>query len=216
MTRFSELMAKQTLLPIIQAQSPKQGVQIAQAMADAGLNLVEVVLRTEASLAALTAIKQEVPQLKVGAGTVIDARILNQALQAGADFIVTPATSKTLLTELASCGVPVLPGVSNTGDILLAYEHGYSEMKLFPASLSGGVPFLQAVSSVFQSVRFCPTGGVNQQNMQDYLSLSNVFAVGGTWVAPAKWVEQGNWQAITTACYQALNRQGAEMTHSVT
>ncbi|MDP5206084.1 keto-deoxy-phosphogluconate aldolase, partial [Alishewanella sp. SMS9] len=117
MTRFSELMAKQTLLPIIQAQSPKQGVQIAQAMADAGLTLVEVVLRTEASLAALTAIKQEVPQLKVGAGTVIDARILNQALQAGADFIVTPATSKTLLTELASCGVPVLPGVSNTGDI---------------------------------------------------------------------------------------------------
>ena len=205
MTRFSELMAKQTLLPIIQAQSTKQGVQIAQAMADAGLNLVEVVLRTEASLAALTAIKQEVPQLKVGAGTVIDARILNQALQAGADFIVTPATSKTLLTELASCGVPVLPGVSNTGDILLAYEHGYTELKLFPASLSGGTAFLRAMSSVFQSIRFCPTGGVNEQNMQDYLALSNVFAVGGTWVASAEWVEQGNWQAITSACHQAIN-----------
>jgi 2-dehydro-3-deoxyphosphogluconate aldolase / (4S)-4-hydroxy-2-oxoglutarate aldolase len=205
MTRFSELMSGQTLLPIIQADSPRQGVQIAQAMADAGLTLVEVVLRTNASLAALTAIKKEVPQLKVGAGTVIDGRILNQALEAGADFIVTPAVSEALLAELTSCGVPVLPGVSNTGEILLAYEHGFSELKLFPASLSGGAAFLRAMSSVFQSVRFCPTGGVNQQNMQDYLSLSNVFAVGGTWVAPAEWVEQGNWQAITTACHQALN-----------
>lgn len=205
MTRFSKLMSGQTLLPIIQADSARQGVQIAQAMADGGLTLVEVVLRTNASLAALKAIKKEVPQLKVGAGTVLDARILEQALEAGADFIVTPAISKVLLAELTGCGVPVLPGVSNTGDILLAYEHGYSELKLFPASLSGGAAFLRAVSSVFQSIRFCPTGGVNQQNMQDYLALSNVFAVGGTWVAPAEWVEQGNWRAITTACHQALN-----------
>lgn len=205
MTRFSELMSGQTLLPIIQADSPRQGVQIAQAMADAGLTLVEVVLRTNASLAALTAIKKEVPQLKVGAGTVINARILEQALEAGAEFIVTPAISETLLGELAGCGVPVLPGVSNTGEILQAYEHGYSELKLFPASMSGGPAFLRTLSSVFQSIRFCPTGGVNQQNMQDYLALSNVFAVGGTWVAPAEWVEQGNWQAITTACHQAVN-----------
>jgi 2-dehydro-3-deoxyphosphogluconate aldolase / (4S)-4-hydroxy-2-oxoglutarate aldolase len=205
MTRFSELMSGQTLLPIIQAESAGQGVQIARAMADAGLTLVEVVLRTNASLAALTAIKKEVPQLKVGAGTVLDALILNQALEAGADFIVTPAVSETLLAELGGCGVPVLPGVSNTGEILLAYEHGYTELKLFPASLSGGAAFLRAMSSVFQSIRFCPTGGVNQQNMQDYLALSNVFAVGGTWVAPAEWVEQGNWQAITTACHQAIN-----------
>lgn len=206
MTRFSELMSGQTLLPIIQAESPKQGVQIAQAMADASLTLVEVVLRTKESLAALTAIKQEVPQLTVGAGTVIDARILDQALEAGADFIVTPAVSEALLAELASCRVPVLPGVSNTGDILLAYEHGYTELKLFPASLSGGAAFLRAMSSVFQSIRFCPTGGVNQQNMQDYLALNNVFAVGGTWIAPAEWVEQANWQAITTACQQALTK----------
>ncbi|GAB3035193.1 bifunctional 4-hydroxy-2-oxoglutarate aldolase/2-dehydro-3-deoxy-phosphogluconate aldolase [Bowmanella dokdonensis] len=205
MTRFSELMSGQTLLPIIQADSPEQGVQIAQAMAGAGLTLVEVVLRTKASLAALTAIKKEVPQLKVGAGTVTDAQILKQAIDAGSDFIVTPAVSERLLGELAACGVPVLPGVSNTGEILMASEYGFAELKLFPASLSGGAPFLAALSSVFQSIRFCPTGGVNQQNKMDYLSLNNVFAVGGTWVAPAKWVQQGNWKAITTACYHALN-----------
>ncbi|GAA0854705.1 bifunctional 4-hydroxy-2-oxoglutarate aldolase/2-dehydro-3-deoxy-phosphogluconate aldolase [Aliiglaciecola litoralis] len=205
MNRFSELMSGQTLLPIIQANTPQQGVQIARAMANAGLSLVEVVLRTDASLEALKAIKKEVPELIVGAGTIINSEILQQALDAGSDFIVTPAVSEKLLSELVDCQVPVLPGVSNTGDILLAYEFGYDEQKLFPASLSGGVPFLSSLSSVFQSVRFCPTGGVNQQNRRDYLSLNNVFAVGGTWVAAKQWVEQEDWQAITNACREALS-----------
>ena len=204
MTRFSELMSGQTLLPIIQADTPEQGVQIAKAMADAGLTLVEVVLRTEASIEALKAIKAQVPELKVGAGTVINTDILEQALEAGSDFIVTPAVSPALLEALAKCNVPVLPGVSNTGDILMALEYGFEEQKLFPASLAGGAPFVSAVSSVFRAVSFCPTGGVSESNKMDYLSLNNVFAVGGTWIAKKEWVEQENWQAITDSCIQAL------------
>mgnify|MGYP006135178739 FL=1 len=204
MTRFSELMAGQTLLPIIQADTPEQGVQIAKAMANAGLTLVEVVLRTEASIEALKAIKAQVPELKVGAGTVINTDILEQALEAGSDFIVTPAVSPTLLEALAKCNVPVLPGVSNTGDILMALEYGFEEQKLFPASLAGGAPFVSAVSSLFRAVSFCPTGGVSESNKMDYLSLNNVFAVGGTWIAKKEWVEQENWQAITDSCIQAL------------
>ncbi|GAA60821.1 2-dehydro-3-deoxyphosphogluconate aldolase / 4-hydroxy-2-oxoglutarate aldolase [Pseudoalteromonas sp. BSi20652] len=204
MTRFSELMSGQTLLPIIQADTPEQGVQIAKAMANAGLTLVEVVLRTEASLDALKAIKAQVPELKVGAGTVINTDILEQALEAGSDFIVTPAVSPALLTALSKCNVPVLPGVSNTGDILMALEYGFEEQKLFPASLAGGAPFVSAVSSVFRAVSFCPTGGVSESNKMDYLSLNNVFAVGGTWIAKKEWVEQENWQAITDSCIQAL------------
>ncbi|EGI71757.1 MULTISPECIES: bifunctional 4-hydroxy-2-oxoglutarate aldolase/2-dehydro-3-deoxy-phosphogluconate aldolase [Pseudoalteromonas] len=204
MTRFSELMAGQTLLPIIQADTPEQGVQIAKAMANAGLTLVEVVLRTEASIEALKAIKAQVPELKVGAGTVINTDILEQALEAGSDFIVTPAVSPALLEALAKCNVPVLPGVSNTGDILMALEYGFEEQKLFPASLAGGAPFVSAVSSVFRAVSFCPTGGVSESNKMDYLSLNNVFAVGGTWIAKKEWVEQENWQAITDSCIQAL------------
>ncbi|WP_165726819.1 bifunctional 4-hydroxy-2-oxoglutarate aldolase/2-dehydro-3-deoxy-phosphogluconate aldolase [Pseudoalteromonas sp. SA25] len=204
MTRFSELMSGQTLLPIIQADTPEQGVQIAKAMANAGLTLVEVVLRTEASLEALKAIKAQVPELKVGAGTVINTDILEQALEAGSDFIVTPAVSPALLTALAKCNVPVLPGVSNTGDILMALEYGFEEQKLFPASLAGGAPFVSAVSSVFRAVSFCPTGGVSESNKMDYLSLNNVFAVGGTWIAKKEWVEQESWQAITDSCIQAL------------
>jgi len=200
MNSFSNLMGKQTLLPIIQANTVTQGVEIAKAMSAAGINLVEVVLRTAASLDVITAIKHELPNLKVGAGTVLDADILKQALSAGSDFIITPATSTKLLMDLANCPVPVLPGVSNTADILLATEFGYKELKLFPASLSGGTAFLSAMCSVFKDITFCPTGGVNQTNQQEYMALSNVFAVGGTWIAKPHWVEQRQWSKITAAC----------------
>ena len=205
MKSFSTLLGKQTLLPIIQADTVEQGLNIGKAMVAAGINLVEVVLRTEASLGIIEALKSELPQLKVGAGTVIDGDIYKRALDAGSDFIVTPTISTTLLNHLATCPVPVLPGVSNTADILLALEYGYKELKLFPASLSGGTLFLSATASVFKSMRFCPTGGINKNNQQEYLALDNVFAVGGTWIAKSEWVESEQWSEITTACKAALD-----------
>lgn len=204
MTSFSSLMGTQTLLPIIQADTAEQGVNIASSMAEAGLKLVEVVLRTEQSLTALSAIKQHVPELIVGAGTVTNPDILQRAIGAGADFIVTPAASDKLLNHLANCGIPAVPGVSNTADILLAIEHGFTELKLFPASLSGGAAFLKAVGSVFQDIVFCPTGGVSEQNKGDYLNLPNVIAVGGTWVCKKEWVVEQQWQSITDACLAAV------------
>ena len=203
MKSFQALMAGQKLLPIIQADSAEQGVQIAKAMANAGLTLIEVVLRTEASLEALTAIKKALPDLIVGAGTITNETILQQAVDAGADFIITPAVSERLLEALAKCGLPVLPGVSNTGEVLMAREFGYQELKLFPASLSGGAPFISALSSIFQDIKFCPTGGVTLANKPDYLALNNCFAVGGTWVAKKEWVQNGDWDAITQACIEA-------------
>ncbi|GAA78405.1 MULTISPECIES: bifunctional 4-hydroxy-2-oxoglutarate aldolase/2-dehydro-3-deoxy-phosphogluconate aldolase [Pseudoalteromonas] len=201
---FSALMASQPILPIIQANDEQQGIDIANAMYESGIHLVEVVLRTEQSINALKAIKHAIPNLIVGAGTVTSTHILDKALNAGADYIVTPAVSSKLLDALSSCEVPCLPGVSNTSDILLATEFGFNEQKLFPASLAGGQPFLKAVSSVFKDVRFCPTGGINQDNYQEYLALSNVFAVGGTWVANPQWVINKQWQLITQACLQVL------------
>ncbi|MFC4700227.1 bifunctional 4-hydroxy-2-oxoglutarate aldolase/2-dehydro-3-deoxy-phosphogluconate aldolase [Glaciecola siphonariae] len=203
MKRFSELMAGQTLLPIIQADTVDSGVMTAKAMAAAGLGSVEIVLRTPVSLEALSAIKQEIPELNVGAGTILNQEHLSSALSAGADFIITPAVSASLLQAVKECGLPAAPGVSTTGEILMAYEAGFKELKLFPAALSGGVKFLSAISSVFQAIKFCPTGGVNAQNRHEYLALNNVFAVGGTWVAQKQWIVQQNWQAITDACRDA-------------
>ena len=203
MTSFSELMGEQTLLPIIQADSVEQGLNIAKAMASTGISLVEVVLRTEASIDIIKALKSELPDLKVGAGTVTDADILKQALDAGSDFIITPTISTKLLTQLSTCSVPVVPGVSTASDILLAKEFGYRELKLFPASLSGGIPFLKAMSSIFRNIKFCPTGGINEDNQHEYLALTNVFAVGGTWIAKSDWVESGQWSKVTAACNAA-------------
>jgi len=197
---FSKLMGSQTILPIVIADTAVQGVHIARAIEAAGLHLVEVVLRTPASLDALRAIKDEVPSLLVGAGTVLTDQSLDEAIKAGADFIVTPAVSPRFLTSLANCGRPVLPGVSGTSDVLMAYEHGFREMKLFPASLSGGVDFLRAIGSVFQDVVFCPTGGVNRENFEAYLSLDNVIAAGGTWMCQPDWVKTERWDLITSAC----------------
>lgn len=173
-------------------------------MAKSGLKLVKVVLRTEQSLAALTAIKAQVPELIVGAGTIVNEQILQQAIEAGADFIVTPAVSSQLLEHLVKCDIPVLPGVSSNADILLTREFGYTEMKLFPAALSGGVAYLKAISSIFQDVSFCPTGGVSAENKAEYLALDNVMAVGGTWVCQKDWVKNQDWNAITKACTEAL------------
>ncbi|MGO2374180.1 MAG: bifunctional 4-hydroxy-2-oxoglutarate aldolase/2-dehydro-3-deoxy-phosphogluconate aldolase [Pseudoalteromonas prydzensis] len=203
MMLFSDLLNGQKILPIIQTSSVDEGVQIAKAMQEGGLTLVEVVLRSEASLSAISAIKDQVPGLLVGAGTITDSAVLKQAIDAGADFIVTPAISTRLLDALSSCKVPVLPGVSNTADILLAKEFGFTQMKFFPANLSGGAAFIKGVSSVFPTVSFCPTGGINADNRRDYLALNNVLAVGGTWVCQPQWLENKQWQHISQACKEA-------------
>ena len=204
MKKISELMDGQKLLPIIQVENEEDGVSIALAMSDAGLNTVEVVLRSERSAHAIAAIKSALPNMTVCAGTVIDQISLDAAVDAGADFIVTPAVTERLLAMLGSTNLPVLPGVSNVAEIILAREHGYREMKLFPASLSGGTAFLKAVAGLFKDTSFCPTGGVSQANFNEYTSLPNVFAAGGTWISKPQWVADKHWQNITTACKDAL------------
>jgi 2-dehydro-3-deoxyphosphogluconate aldolase/(4S)-4-hydroxy-2-oxoglutarate aldolase len=204
MSQSSFILGKQTLLPIIQTEQVELGVKTARAMSIAGAETVEVVLRNDASLATIEAIKTTFPHLKVAAGTVLDVEILTDAISVGADIIVTPSVSTNLLNHLMDCPLRVLPGVSNTSDILMAREYGYTEMKLFPASLAGGVDFLRSVSSVYKDIIFCPTGGVNQSNYEQYLSLPNVFAVGGTWVAPFELIKTNDWDKITELCRSAL------------
>ena len=203
MSNISTLMGTQKLLPIIQVENEQDGVSIAQAMYAANLTTVEVVLRSARSPHTITAIKEVLPEMQVCAGTVLDKASLQTAIHAGADFIVTPTVSERLLTELAQCSLPVLPGVASVSDVLLAKEFGYAEMKLFPASLAGGAAFLKAVSSLFPTVKFCPTGGVSQANFAEYLALPNVFAAGGTWVANPSWVAAQEWAKITEACAAA-------------
>ena len=128
MMSFSSLLGKKKLFPIIQANNVEEGLNIAKAMVNADINLVEVVLRTEASIEIIKALKSELPDLSVGAGSVTNADTLKQVLDAGSDFILTPSISKALLTQLSCCTLPVVPGISTASDILLAKEFGYNEL----------------------------------------------------------------------------------------
>jgi len=200
MKTFSQIMGDQTLLPLIQASTVDDGLNIATAMYKADIKLVEVVLRTKNSLDIIKAIKQKFPELLVGAGTVFSEKALDDVMRIDVDFIVTPAVSSNLLGLLSQTSLPVLPGVSNNADIVLTLENGFEDMKLFPAELSGGTGYLSAISSIFSNVKFCPTGGINESNWQDYLALKNVFAVGGSWVSKQEWVDNKAWERITNTC----------------
>ena len=193
------------LLPIIQPKSVDEGLHLAEAIANSGLCNIEVVKRSDAAFDALKAIRQQFPELVVGMGTLLNRNHVFEALDADAQFLITPTSSNELLDSLIASGAPFLPGVASPSDILMAHQKGIREMKFFPAHLSGGSPFLKAISSVFSDVTFCPTGGINGDNANDYLSLANVNAVGGTWMIPAKAIAQKDWSAVTRACRQSLN-----------
>lgn len=192
------------ILPILQADSVEQALNIAKAVEASGLKNLEVVRRTDAAAASVTAIREAFPDMVVGMGTVLSPEHAKEAVEAGSQFLVTPTVSPRLLDGLMSSGVPFIPGTSNPADILMASEYGLTELKFFPAHLSGGAPMLKALGGIFQNISFCPTGGISGSNLNDYLSLKNVFAVGGSWMIPSDMVKAENWQGITDTCKQAL------------
>lgn len=203
MSALSKILQGPALLPIIQADTPTEAVAIAKAMYQGGIGSVEVVLRTSKALDCISAIRAQIPQLLVGAGTILSKADAQAAKNAGAQFLVSPASTPTLLQAMLDTGIPLAPGVSTPSEIALAIEMGLTELKFFPANLSGGSPMLKALSGIFQQVRFCPTGGISQQNLSEYLALKNVFVVGGSWVSPAKAVVEQDWALITELSRQA-------------
>lgn len=203
MMTLSSVVRGPALLPIIQADTPTQAVQIATALQQGGIGSVEVVLRTEQALGAITAIRSALPELLVGAGTILSAADAKAATAAGAQFLVSPASTPHLLEAMLATGVPIAPGVATPSEIAMACEFGLTEVKFFPAHLSGGIAMLKALSGVFQQVRFCPTGGINQQNLADYIALPNVFVAGGSWLTPDKLVHTQDWAQISALAEQA-------------
>ncbi|WP_296981855.1 MULTISPECIES: bifunctional 4-hydroxy-2-oxoglutarate aldolase/2-dehydro-3-deoxy-phosphogluconate aldolase [unclassified Thalassolituus] len=186
------------LVPVIVIKDPDEAVPLARALVDGGVRMLEVTLRTEHGLGAIETIKQEVPEAIVGVGTVTSAQQMLDALNKGAEFVVSPGSSDALLDCAKEWGGPYLPGVATPSDVMRAREAGFTYQKFFPAGVAGGIPMLKALSGPFGDVKFCPTGGIGQENYQDYLALSNVFAVGGSWLTPADLQSARNWQAISS------------------
>lgn len=204
MNSLSSLLKGGLLLPIIQAEQPTQAVAIAKAMQQGGVTAVEVVLRTAAALDCISAIRSELPELLTGAGTILSAKDAANAKAAGAQFLVSPASTPELLKAMINTELALAPGVATPSEMAMALEMGLTELKFFPAHLSGSVEMLKALAGIFQQVKFCPTGGVQLNNLAEFLALPNVFVAGGSWLSPKDWVQQQNWAAITELTRQSV------------
>ena len=183
MRTIDDIMALAPVIPVLVVDRVEDALPIAEALVAGGLPVLEVTLRTPAALGAIRAMKQ-VPGAVVGAGTVLDPRQLAEALDAGAEFVVSPGLTERLGEAAASADVPFLPGTSNTGDIMRARDLGFTRLKFFPAEANGGLPVLKALAAVFGEVRFCPTGGITQASAPAWLAEPAVACVGGSWLVP--------------------------------
>ncbi|WP_296216509.1 bifunctional 4-hydroxy-2-oxoglutarate aldolase/2-dehydro-3-deoxy-phosphogluconate aldolase [Pseudomonas sp. UBA2684] len=201
---IDRLCARARIMPVITIAREADILPLADALAAGGLTVLEITLRSEHGLTAIRRLREERPQLCVGAGTVLDLQMLAAAEAAGAQFIVTPGSTVELLQAGLQSPLPMLPGTSSASDIMLGYALGYRRFKLFPAEVCGGVAALKALGGPFGGVRFCPTGGINPDNLQRYMAQPNVMCVGGTWMFDSQWVKNGDWARIQQASADAL------------
>ena len=191
------------VLPVVVIDDLATAVPVARALVDGGLPAIELTLRTPVALDAIRAIAAEVPEILLGAGTITTPGQAADAVAAGAGFLVSPGLTPDLLQGMLDTGVPFLPGTSTVSEVLTVLEAGLSEMKFFPAEASGGTAYLKATAGPLPQARFCPTGGIRPDTAADYLALSNVGCVGGTWLTPADAVFAGDWERISTLAAEA-------------
>lgn len=197
------------VIPVVVIEEPARAVPLARALVAGGIEIIEVTLRTPRALDAVAAIAAEVPEIALGVGSVLTAVQLDQSVAAGAEFLVSPGASLALLQRLVAAPVPVLPGVATLSEVLTALDHGLFDLKFFPAGPAGGPRYLAAVGGPVPQARFCPTGGVTEDNLLDYLALPNVATVGGTWLTPASLVAAEDWAGITALAAAAVQRASA-------
>ncbi|UYQ61811.1 bifunctional 4-hydroxy-2-oxoglutarate aldolase/2-dehydro-3-deoxy-phosphogluconate aldolase [Streptomyces peucetius] len=200
---MSSVLDLAPVIPVVVIDDAADAVPLARALVSGGLPAIEVTLRTPAALDAIRAIAAEVPDAVVGAGTVISAEHVSSAMAAGARFLVSPGWTDTLLDAMRASGVPFLPGVSTTSEVVALLERGVREMKFFPAEAAGGTPYLTSLAGPLPQARFCPTGGVSLASAPAYLALPNVACVGGTWMLPTDAVRAGDWARVAALAREA-------------
>lgn len=196
------------LVPVVVLADAAHAEGLADALVAGGLNVAEVTFRTPAAEEAIRRMVKH-PDLVVGAGTVVRAEQVDEAVDAGARFVVSPGLSRPVVERARDRGVLVLPGVVTPSEVIAALDLGIDTMKFFPAAQYGGVATLQALAAPFPGVRFVPTGGVAPENVADYLSLPHVPAVGGSWMVRPELVDAGDFDAVTALTAQAVRAAAA-------
>ncbi|MGF1906411.1 MULTISPECIES: bifunctional 4-hydroxy-2-oxoglutarate aldolase/2-dehydro-3-deoxy-phosphogluconate aldolase [Aliivibrio] len=183
------------IVPVIAINSAEQALPLAKVLMENGLPCAEVTFRTEAAVESIRLMREAYPDMLIGAGTVLTAAQVDQAIEAGVDFVVSPGFNPTTVKYCQQRNMPIIPGVNNPSLVEQAMEMGLKTLKFFPAEPSGGIPMLKALTAVYP-VNFMPTGGVSPSNVNDYLDIKSVVACGGTWMVPTDLMDKGDWDSI--------------------
>jgi 2-dehydro-3-deoxyphosphogluconate aldolase/(4S)-4-hydroxy-2-oxoglutarate aldolase len=201
--RPASVLSLAPVVPVVVLDDVAHAVPVARALVAGGLPVIELTLRTPVALEALAAIAAEVPEITVGAGSVLTPGQVENAVGAGAQFLVSPGATRTLLEAMGASGVPFLPGTATVSEVMAVLEAGVTEMKFFPAEASGGAAYLRSIASPVPAARFCPTGGITAATAASYLALPNVGCVGGSWLTPAAALAAQDWDRVTTLAREA-------------
>jgi 2-dehydro-3-deoxyphosphogluconate aldolase/(4S)-4-hydroxy-2-oxoglutarate aldolase len=199
-----EIFSQGPVVPVLVIKNVEHAVPLAKALIAGGIRVLEVTLRTDAALEVIAKIAKEVPEAIIGAGTVTNRAQLQQVIDAGAKFAISPGLTSDLLKAGIEGNIALIPGISSISELMTAVDHGYTHLKFFPAEASGGVKALKAIGGPFPDIKFCPTGGISPSNYNDYLALPNVCCAGGSWLAPEDVMLNGDWDKITALAKQAV------------
>ena len=199
-----EIFSQGPVVPVLVIKNVEHAVPLAKALIAGGIKVLEVTLRTDAALEVIARIAKEVPDAVIGAGTVTNREQLQQVIDAGAKFAISPGLTTDLLEAGNEGSIALIPGISSISELMTAKDLGYTHLKFFPAEASGGVKALKAIGGPCPEITFCPTGGISPSNYNDYLALSNVACCGGSWLAPEDAMENGEWDKITQLAKEAI------------
>ena len=191
------------VMPVIVIEQVNHAIPLGEALLTGGIKTIEITLRTSAALNAIEQLAKHLPEIYVGAGTVLTKENATQAKNSGAKFCVSPGTTSSIIDACDECNISLLPGASTVSEMLTLSEAGFSEIKFFPASAAGGIPFIKSLLSPLPNLKFCPTGGISYETASGWLSLVNVSCVGGSWIAPAIDINDQNFSEITARAIQA-------------
>lgn len=206
--KLLSILKLQPVVPVLIIEDAATAVPLARALVAGGLKAIEITMRTPAALEAVRLVAENVEGAVAGAGTILNAGHFAAAVDAGAQFIVSPGTTQELLDVAAQSPIPLLPGAATASEVMALREEGYGVLKFFPAEQAGGAAYIKALASPLAGTLFCPTGGISLKNARDYLSLPNIVCVGGSWVAPKELVTAGDWAGITKLAAEAAALAG--------
>ena len=201
--KLADELRRVAVVPVLTIDKPETALPLAQALVRGGLTILEITLRTPVALAAMRQMAENIPGALIGAGTVLTPEQGQDAIDAGARFLVSPGMTPSLLEAAHGWNVPFLPGVATASEAMALSDLGYRVVKFFPAEPAGGVPALKALGAPLADIKFCPTGGIDFAKAPSYLALPNVVTVGGSWVAPARAIAAGDWDTIEKLAREA-------------